>query len=504
MKKLFYTIGILLSIFLYSCDSFLEYKAGDKLIPKTAENYKEFLYGEVIKEDATTLRNLEFMTDNVEEGILVGARDDVRKDLWGYYTWQQIPERNYINEIKNDDIWSLNYHKILSCNIVLDNIDDAIGSENEKNIIKAEARFLRAYSYLILANTYAKPYTTEEDAKIDRSGVPINDKSGIEENIYTRSSLYDVYQIIENDLKESIDLFEKSEYTYSVFRPNIDVARLVLSRAFLYQKKYNDCVAVTTALIANTSRSIRNLKDYIGVRKMPPLPPPPPPAIAGLKVGAGAPPPPPPPPPVFGEVKYSLDYFTASNTAILFSYGVSSNGEFQGNTNYFFKASTSLLNSYRDDDYRKIVGWDFAVKTKPWKFKATDMYDKCLRLEEAYLNRAEALAELDEGDRGAADVTYIRSLRMPVNFELPMGDQDKALKAVREEKRREFCFENQRWFDIRRWMDEDITHTYTLGDKVYTYTLLKNSEAYTLPVPIRVLQKNKQIVNVNRPVRNND
>lgn len=500
-------IIVVLSMILCSCDSFLEYKQGDILIPKTTDNYKEFIYGEIIKESSgNTIRNLEFMTDNVQEGISSQIKSDLRKDLWGYYTWQRIPERNYIHKVVEDNIWALQYHKILSCNVVLDNVENMIGSENDKNVVKAEALFMRAYSYLILANTYAKPYTTEDAAKLPKSGVPINDKTSIEEDFYTRSTLFEVYELIENDLKESIDLFAKSTYEDMEFRPNIDAARLILSRAYLYQKKYRECNDVATALINSTSRSIPDMKNYIKkVGGIAPPPPPPPPMFStSVRMGAAPPPPPPPPPGPGVETIIGLDFLALGNTGIIFSYGENLNSEFQNNAKYFYKASDELMALFTGSDYRKYVGWDPVVKTKPWKYKATDMYDKCLRIEEAFLNRAEALTELNEGDLGKADITHLRTYRMPNGIDLPMGTQEEARKAVREERRRELCFEDQRWFDLRRWMEKDIIHTYTLGDKTITYTLKKDSESYTLPVPQKVLLQNKVIENINRPVRNND
>lgn len=518
--KRYYTLIVLLGILFCSCDSFLEYKAGDILIPKTTENYKEFLYGEVIKEETeNSIRNLEFMTDNVEEATKKGLEGDSRTNLWGYFTWQRVPERNYVNKLQNDEIWEKNYHKILSCNVVLANVEDMVGSGNDKNVIKAEALYLRAYSYLILANTYAKPYTTESAAKMPRSGVPINTSTGIEDNLYTRSSLYAVYELIEKDLKEAIELYSMSDYEYTIFRPNIDAARLILSRTYLYQKKYSQCYDVSTSLINATTRSIPDLKAYVKITKVISIPgPPPPPAFSStMRLGAPPPPPPPPipgpppPPPLPGtdpvEEKTKMvgePFFVLKNTGIIFTNGKDNSNEFLDSKGYYFKASNELMSLYSEKDYRKVVGWGVMVKTRPWKYRSEEVYDRCLRIEEAYLNRAEAMAEMNKGDMGKADITLLRRYRMSEGFDIPMSNEDEAIKAVREERRRELCFEDQRWFDLRRWMEKDIVHNYTIGDKTITYTLKKNSEAYTLPIPQSVLLQNEYIQNVTRPIRNND
>lgn len=461
-------ILIFVSIILFSsCDDFLEYKQGDILVPKTAESYKEFVYGEIIYEnEINTLRNLEFMTDNIDEKFVAVTRytSDYRENLWGYFTWQAIPENSYTNKIKEDKIWSTYYHKIFMCNIVLNDLEKIQGSDNDKNVLKAEVLFLRAYSYLILANTYAKPYIDEIEAKKEHSGVPINNEISVEDKLYVRASLFDNYKIIEEDLKESIRLFGESEYIYSIFRPNIDVARLIYCRALLYQKKYQACIDVANELIDFSDKTIYDLNNV-------------------------------------GDKEY---FFTVKNTNIIFSNGVDSYLEYEKGSKACFVASDDLFDLYTANDRRRIIGWYRYNPLKPYKFKSSDLYDMNLRIEEAYLNRAEAYAELKKKDEAKADVMSIRKKRMPENFDLSVETLEDAIRIVREERRREFCFEHQRWFDLRRWQHKNIIHTYTMGEEVKTYVLKKNSDSYTMPIPQKVLLSNDRIQNINRPERNND
>lgn len=72
-----------------------------------------------------------------------------------------------------------------------------------------------------------------------------------------------------------------------------------------------------------------------------------------------------------------------------------------------------------------------------------------LRVAEGYLNMAEACAML--GDAGAN--TYLNALRrMRIGG---YADQnytgDELIGQVREERRKELCFEGHRWFDLRRY-----------------------------------------------------
>ena len=82
-----------------------------------------------------------------------------------------------------------------------------------------------------------------------------------------------------------------------------------------------------------------------------------------------------------------------------------------------------------------------------------------MRLEEAYLNRAEAYIEKGEHELGMDDVNAIRAERIKGEYELVANSVDEAREFYRLEKRLEFSFEGLRWFDIRRWGLE-IEHLY--------------------------------------------
>lgn len=77
------------------------------------------------------------------------------------------------------------------------------------------------------------------------------------------------------------------------------------------------------------------------------------------------------------------------------------------------------------------------------------------RLPEIYLNYIEALNEYDPDN---ADIKiYYDLIRDRADMPgLPSGlDQDEVRRLIRNERAVELCFEGKRWFDLRRWMDED-------------------------------------------------
>ncbi len=77
----------------------------------------------------------EFMTDDIEERARTSSKDkNIYKNL---YTWQRDLEFDANGD--NADVnasWELAYRLILICNYVMENIDDSIGEENEKDFVR--------------------------------------------------------------------------------------------------------------------------------------------------------------------------------------------------------------------------------------------------------------------------------------------------------------------------------------------------------------------------------
>lgn len=97
-----------------------------------------------------------------------------------------------------------------------------------------------------------------------------------------------------------------------------------------------------------------------------------------------------------------------------------------------------------------------------------DGYFRIFRLAELYLNYAEALNEAAESmapDKAVDAVNEVRKrVKMP---EIPYGlTKDEFRKRVRNERRVEFAFEEQRFYDVRRWMILKDTDKIVTGMKV--------------------------------------
>ena len=67
-------------------------------------------------------------------------------------------------------------------------------------------------------------------------------------------------------------------------------------------------------------------------------------------------------------------------------------------------------------------------------------------------------------------------------------------QAVRDERRRELCFEGHRWFDLRRWGMKEIKHVwYPDANTAEEYTLKTGDLQYIMPIPASSLELNPEL-----------
>ncbi|WP_455509213.1 RagB/SusD family nutrient uptake outer membrane protein, partial [Butyricimonas paravirosa] len=449
-----------------SCDSFLEYKDKDQVIPSTLEHYNELIYGELItKSSSSVCYNLHFLTDDIGDQVPSGySEGDDRENYLSWYTWAREPQISKKGDETIDPAWEFFYHQILMCNIIEEDVK-ALEEDTEgvKYRLLGEVQCIRGMAYFYLVNMYGAPYENADQAK-NAMGVPINKEISILDKIYVRERLQTVYDLIEEDLKSALDNFNKGEVKNTIFRPNKDVARLFLSRAYLFQKKYDKVITVCDDMIKETVKMIvplEEMKTY-------------------TEYSSGV--------PLYNKNSHSLLYTCWARDAMS---GFNS-GYWYGK----YAISDDLKKQYGVNDVRPKVFFDY-YGVKPIKY--TDYggcYGMCYRIEEIYFNRAEAYIESGDYELGMKDVNRIYSQRIDdVNVSLSASDVENARKLFRQEKRRELCFETIRWFDIRRW-GLAVEHDYKdINDpSMYqTYVLEANSPNYILPLPLDIQRRNDKI-----------
>lgn len=476
MKKIFYYI-LPLCLLWAGCSDFLEYKDKDKIIPKELKHYNELIYGELIKKTSgNEMMYMQMMTDEVVsfvKPLSSGDRTDSRREYFGYFTWAVNEQLDQDEQEHNDIAWSHFYHKILMCNIIENDLEAIeYDTEGVKKRLLGEVKFLRAMSYYYLVNLYGEPYKNKKQAET-ALGVPINEAISLEQKIYKRATLQKNYDLIEEDLKNAITLLNEGEQLNTIFRPNVHVARLLLSRIYLYEKEWEKALTTCNELLTESQARVEtreNMSNYISKKK----------------------------------VLYNSD-----NNSLLFSWGERNNNVLSFNTTNagHWEVNPELKNMYIPGDIRGSAFFSeyyyYPNKYFPSSNSARTCYSWSYRIEEAYLNRAEACIELGDAthlQQAMSDIYAIRQNRIDGDYELQTSSKEDIQKAFRDEKKMEFCFEDVRWFDIRRW-EIEITHkvhNINIPEKYDTYVLKAGSPNYILSIPLEVQKVNYLIEKFER------
>lgn len=458
-----------------SCDSFLEYKDKDKVIPSTLQHYEELIYGELLIKNANGFgRRLEMMTDDIGNMVPAGiSSNNELRDLkyYGWYIWAKEPQIDPKGVEYIDDAWEYFYHAILMCNIIESEVgvlpDD--DTDGVKWRLLGEVQCLRAMSYYYLVGMYGAPYRDSTVAKT-AMGVPVNTTVGIYDRLYERSTLQEVYDLIEKDLKSALTSFAKGKVKNTIFRPNAEVARLFLSRIYVTEKRYDKVIEVCQEAILESGASIMT-KDFLNSRDT-----------------------------------YSNPMFSESNSSIFFTWMErwSWDGLLSTSTSSArYVTSIDLRSRYDQNDIRLAkffnLSWNYFTPIK--ETGGTNTYRMCYRIEEFYYNLAEAYIESGEYILGLDEVNKVRKERFNGDdYKLVASNKEDAIEKFRMEKRKEFCFEDIRWYDMKRW-GVRVVHEYNdiNNNQLYeSFVLETDGPNYILPLPLDIQRRNDKI---EQPVR---
>lgn len=498
-----YIVAVLAACQLSSCtDGFLKEYSQDLSRVQTTDDLNELLVGDCYMPKGlygtSTLENpnyalLHFLGDELQENLLMEDDNDVnslRQAMFPYYTWQQ----NVYSDIKGkttltsdeDQYWTLAYTKINNCNMVLEAAKDltVVSDEDKMKLrrIQGEALFLRAFYYLTLANLYGKPYSpaTAQTTLI----VPLKTSGNVENREFTRATAAEMYGQIVADLKEAEQMMQNNTEVLSIYHANIDAVYILRSRVALYMQDWQ-----TAADYAQKALGINdNLQSTIGM----------------------------------AEDTYPI---SKENKEVVYSNGSSCFGNMiyarpKASTDSYrdyrpvWIVSDDLYGLYANNDSRKytyITTEDDLYDHQPTYHKidnsrasynvyktVSDVFS--IRTAEAYLNMAEAEAELGQDVEACRWIDKLRNKRIEDNTPVNLSGEE-LVNFIRDERARELCFEGHRWFDLRRYSvdakypySKEIVHTFTLlsyssDDYMYIreytkhFRLEKNDDAYVLDIP---------------------
>ena len=380
--------------------------------------------------------------------------------------------------------WQTAYFAINQANLVLDNIGNinfAVTDTARRNTLQGQAYFLRALMYHDLMRIYAYDPGVEV-AQQNRGGVPLIVKGVADQSQITfpaRAPIADVYKQIYSDLQNAIATFNKSNAAAPAYA-NRQAAQALFSRVALYNKDYATAVKYATDAIAGAIKLSDNAS-YVGGWRAPRQPE------------------------SLFEVQFTTPENIGVNTSLQTTYTTlvrvgdrSTTGGFGDlvPTNAFIadleaeKGSNGQVLDIRRQLYELGTtgrGTAFIECTKFLGKNGTINLDNVpvIRISEAYLNRAEANAQLGNTTEALADLNAIRTRSgLPARTDLSGAA---LLTEILRQRRLEFGFEGHRWFDLKRTGQNVVKAAGQGGGIAYTdFRILA-------PIPVNELSTNKNI-----------
>ena len=384
--------------------------------------------------------------------------------------------------------WQSAYFAINQANLLLEAVPKvtALTDTNRRNSILGQGYFLRALLYHDLMRIYAYDPGVEI-AQQNRGGVPliltgVSDQSQIA--FPARAPIADVYKQIYADLQAAITAFSRTT-TNNVAYGNLTAAQLLLSRVALYNKDYANAVKYATDAIGGPIKLV-DATGYIGGWRAPRNP----------------------------ESVFELQFTAASenigvNTSLQTTYttlvrpgdktATGGFGDLVPTNAFLADLRSETTTAGQPADVRSQLyelgtagrGTAYIECTKFLGKNGTINLDNVpiLRIPEAYLNRAEANAELGNRVAALADLNTIRTNR-GLSASAEILGKDLLVAAILRQRRFEYAFEGQRWFDLKR-RGSDIVKTIPLSTTANNipyndYRILAN-------IPVNEVSTNKNI-----------
>ena len=406
----------------------------------------------------------EMFTDNMGFN---GVADESYQSLYEKNKWRYMwDEKMFDEESGADDVsmWYSFYSGILGCNLVLDYLDEMEGDDNLRENLRGEALALRSWYYFHLVNLFGVAYN-QGDPQTELA-VPLKLHADVEVGTYLRqNTVAEIYEQIEGDLKQAIELLEAHPETRTYFRAGHLMAKGLLSRIYLYKEDWEQAIAYADSVLMEKGA----LLDFNTL----------PNAMSGYVYESDTP----------DEIIWVRDY---GNAFEFFFIGEPFGLSQEAGTLYGGSLAFGMGNDLRGYWIVGLFTYDGLTKGEH------NGGSHGIRTAELYLNRAEAYAQkyIAEGDetyrtKALADLNFLRKHRIKEDAytEVDIVNGEELLDFVMEERRRELICEScHRWCDVRRY---GMTVRHTL--EAETFDEERDMSRYVLPIPQMVLDENPML-----------
>jgi len=243
-----YIISLLLSfliLLLPGCNDFLDEVPDNRVALDNLEKAAQLLTNAY---SDGSYAFTDWMTDNVAYTRGVSLRTNHLES----YSWED--ESTDATELDTPTFfWNTTYNAIAHANEVLAILDalQAVSEQDQarKRAVESEALLTRAYGHFMLVNLFARHYNPQRAGTA--LGVPyVDTPETVFIKTYTRNTVQEVYDRVEQDMLRGIELADDSFFANSgKYHFNRNAALAFASRFYLFKEDYQKCIEYSNELL---------------------------------------------------------------------------------------------------------------------------------------------------------------------------------------------------------------------------------------------------------------
>ena len=431
-----------------SCNDYLDDAPKGSKIPTTLADFEALLRDEYANQSVNVEQSLNLMND----------RYQTIADLAYYrltkanYFWDETADRIALNQADESTYYG-QYSGIATFNLIIENaLTTTEATEEEKRVVWAESKVLRAMNYFNLVNFYADTYDASSAAS--KLSVPLITSANI--NAPSKQvTIQEMYDFILNDLKEALPYLPKVSQT--ALHPNLGAGYAFYSRVYLQMNNYTEALKYANLALAENNKLYDWNAYYIANKT---------------------------------EIDLPNSY---NNTPSPMGYNYVENYTFRHGATTFLSTEYSIPvergQRFETGDVRFKSRWKIRTVGAETYYRRTlsGMFNYGgITTVEVYLIKAECLARAGQISEALSILNAVRKTRiLPASYQdIVTTDKTVALNAIYKTKNNELILTLIPFADARRLNAEGVYKvSFTKVDAGTTYNLSSTSHLWTMPFP---------------------
>lgn len=474
MKKTLYSLLAVAALMLTSCEDFTDLQPKGKNLLTTTDQLEMLLNSE-LRGCGSDMRQMAGDMIYAFSNVATTISQPVKTRNVIIWTYDEANMDKMAELTTSDNDYSDFYGYIGTiANPILTKIDAATGTDTAKKQLKCEALTLRAWSFYMLVNKYAKAYNPTTAASTPGIILMTEDKDI--QTAQPKSTVEEVYTQILKDINEAIELDGLPDVAVNKMRFNKPAAYAVKALTLLNMQKWDEAEeAAKQALAINSAVNDYN-SSYQGT-------------IQGLIGGTYS---------VINRDKNGTDedYFLNGDLEFYNAYTPTTMANFEEGHAYKEKmGNMNMAYDYLMDAGESMLGesgfnftYDLNSLWNNGGLRSTQMYLAIAECETHKGNYDTAMEYLDKVRVNRIDPAKYQPLKGTVSTEKD------AIAHVKQVTLNEDIYSSFIFIDKKRWNQLDgwkQSYSRTLAGK--TYTIAPDNKMWIFPFPMSVMNNNDKI-----------